>query len=83
MTRVQVYLHPSDVAYMDDLATTIRIKRSQIIRDAVSAVNLRFQDILILLKHKPEKNPMMKYCGIIKSKTGVVGLNVDEIYDHV
>ena len=80
MTRVQVYLEPQSVTQLDVLAKTIRVKRSQIIREAVLAVNLRFNELFTLLRLKPIKNPLMEYCGIEDSKTGHVSENVDEIY---
>lgn len=85
MARVQVYLNPPDVAHMDELAETIRIKRSQIIRDAVLGVNLRYHQLVAYLnpKLKSKKSPLLDLCGIEKSKTGHVSENVDEIYNQV
>lgn len=82
LTRVQVYLDPHDVTLIDRVAKRLKIKRSQIIRDATKAVALRYGRTYELLESKPLKikNPLFDLIGFEKSKTGTVGLNVDDIY---
>lgn len=81
LTRVQVYLNPRDVSLLDELARLINVKRSQIIRDVTGAVAARYEQVAaFLLAKKPKSNPLMELAGIEKSKTGRVGLNVDDIY---
>jgi len=81
LTRVQVYLDPYDVVVLDQIARQIKIKRSQIIRDATKAVARRYADTISLLETKPtQKNPLTELIGIETSKTGQIGLNIDEIY---
>ena len=81
MTRVQAYLNPPDIAHLDGLAKTIRTKRSQIIRDAVLAVNLRYHQLVGYLKsnNTSKTNPLLSLSGIGKSKTGRFSVNLDTI----
>lgn len=82
MARVQVYLNPQDVGVLDVLAEQINIKRSQILRDVTNAVATRYEQVaLFLAAKKPAKNPLLELIGMEKSKTGKVGLNVDEVYN--
>jgi hypothetical protein len=82
LKRVQVYLDKDDVRRVSEMADLLRIKRSQIIRDATKAVAERYSLVIqVLGKKKTKRNPLLDLVGIEKSKTGTVGLNVDEIYD--
>lgn len=84
LTRVQVYLDPHDIVEMDRLAKKKNVSRSQIIRDAVSIVTRQYTSYIKRNKStKREKNPLLEMAGFEKSKTGTLGLNVDEIYEHV
>lgn len=85
MARVQVYLNPPDVAHMDELADTIRIKRSQIIRDAVLGVNLQYHQLVGYLKakNKPRVNPLLSLSGIGTYKSKKFNVQVDEIYNQI
>ena len=81
LSRVQIYLKPDDVVSLDDIATRLKITRSQIIRDAVSAVAKKYLGLVGLLDtNSSKRNPLLDLVGIEKSKTGTIGLNVDEIY---
>lgn len=81
LTRIQVYVEPDNLALVDEIAKEIKIKRSQIIRDALGAVVINYIKTKLLLKPTPsEKNALIEMGGIAVSKTGTVGLNVDEIY---
>lgn len=81
LTRVQVYLDPEDVLLLDQLATQIQVTRSQIIRDATKAVATRYERVSQLLDTKTaQANALRDLVGIGVSKTGRVGINVDEIY---
>lgn len=81
LTRVQVYLDSDDVGLLDQMARRIRVKRSQIIRDATKAVAVRYAETASMLEVKPSRrSPLADLVGIEKSKTGRIGLNVDEIY---
>ena len=81
LTRVQVYLDPDDVGLLDRMARRIRIKRSQIIRDATKAVAVKYAETASMLEAKPSrKSPLADLVGIEKSRTGRIGLNIDEIY---
>ena len=81
LTRVQVYLDPEDVLLLDQLATQIQVTRSQIIRDATKAVATRYERVSQLLDTKTAKaNALRNLVGVGVSKTGKVGMNVDEIY---
>lgn len=83
LARVQVYLDPTDVSLVDELSATVRVKRSQVIRDAVKAVAKRYVDTAVLVEaKKPKRNPLLDLVGIGTSKTGTVGLNIDEMYLH-
>ena len=81
LIRVQLYLDPDNLSLVDELAKEIRVSRSQIIRDALDAVATRYVQTKELIKpKKSQKNALLAMIGIDKSKTGTVGLNVDEIY---
>lgn len=81
LVRVQVYLDPKDVSLLDQLAKSINVTRSQIIRDVTKAVAKRYERTAYLLESKKtKKDPLLELVGIEESKTGTVGLNVDEIY---
>lgn len=85
LDRVQVYLDPYHVSQLDQIAKTIRVKRSQIIRDAVSAIAQRYTDVttfLTPLRHPKSKNAFLTFAGIGISKTGKLSENIDEIYQH-
>lgn len=83
LTRVQVYLDPQDLSLLDQLAKQIKVTRSQIIRDATKAVATRYEQVASLLTTPTQvSNPLKDLIGIELSKTGKVGLNVDEIYHH-
>lgn len=83
LTRVQVYLDKEDVFLLDNLAKKLKVTRSQVIRDATKAVADRYIRTLELLETGTlKKNPLMDLVGIEESKTGRVGLEVDEIYLH-
>lgn len=82
LQRVQVYLEPNSVSLIDQIAKEIRINRSQVIRDATASVANRYIKTVQFLKSSKKTKPelWLKLAGIEESKTGVVGLNVDEIY---
>lgn len=81
LTRVQVYLNPDNIIVINQMAKDLRIKRSQIIRDATSSVAMRYSESIKLIKSRPKiKNPLLDLVGFATSKTGTIGLNVDEIY---
>ncbi|MEK7188615.1 MAG: CopG family transcriptional regulator [Patescibacteria group bacterium] len=81
LTRVQVYLDPIDLYFIDDLAKKVKVTRSQIIRDATMSTACRYIRLAEFLEKKsPKRNPLIDLIGIGKSKTGTIGLNVDEIY---
>jgi len=61
----------------------INLKHSQPIRKVVNAVELRYIRVAkFLAVNNTLKNPIMELAGIEKSKTGKVGLNVDDIYNN-
>ena len=81
LVRTQAYLDPKKLEIIDDLAKTIKISRSQILRDALDAIAIRYTKTKDIIK--PEiinKNALIEMGGIGVSKTGKVGLNIDEIY---
>ncbi len=81
LTRVQVYLDPENLALIDQMAKAVKVRRSQIIRDALDAVAIRYTKVTRLVKPKKRTaNALLELSGIEKSKTGTIGLNVDEIY---
>lgn len=84
LVRVQLYLDPGNLEVVDELAKELKVPRSQIIRDAVEASVEKYSETLklIKLKNKPSLNLWLSMAGIEKSKTGTVGLNVDEIYNE-
>lgn len=82
LTRVQVYLESNNVSLIDQIAKEIRINRSQIIRDATASVANRYAETIQFIKSAKKTKPelWLRLAGIEESKTGVVGLNADEIY---
>ena len=83
LSRVQVYLDPTDVAVVDRISRAVKVKRSQVIRDAVKAVAKRYADMAVMVETKKRAtNSLMELAGIGESKTGTVGLNIDEMYLH-
>lgn len=81
MARVQVYLNPQDVDILDIVAEKINIKRSQVIRDAIKSIALRYSQVAAILAGTTvKKNPLLDLVGAFTSKNGKIGLNVDEIY---
>lgn len=83
LTRVQVYLNPDDVSLVDEIASQIKIKRSQIIREAVAAATNVYVKTIDLLKtsRKPKLTTWLELAGVEKSKSSDLGLRVDEIYN--
>lgn len=83
MNRYQVYLDPQAVESTDDLARSLDISRSQIIRDVVSRVMREYKKILTIRAHfSRANNPLLEMAGFAKSPTKNVSLNVDEIYNR-
>lgn len=83
LTRVQIYLDKEDVSLIDRVAKKVKVTRSQIIREATKAVARRYARTLeILEKEKSKTSSLMELVGIETSKTGRVGLDIDEIYLH-
>ena len=81
LTRVQVYLDPVDLLLLDELAGKLSVTRSQVIRDATKAVANRYAKAASVVDKTPaKKNVLLELVGFEKSKTGKVGLNIDEIY---
>ncbi len=81
LTRVQVYLDRIDLLLLDELAGKLRVTRSQVIRDATKAVANRYAKAATVVgKTSAPKNALLELIGVEKSKTGTVGLDIDEIY---
>jgi predicted transcriptional regulator len=82
LTRYQIYLDPDDVFAVGRIARRIKVSRSQIIREATKAVALRYVQVakFISATEKNGANPLKDLIGLEKSRTGAVGLQVDEIY---
>lgn len=78
LARVQVYLDPQDVALLDIVAVRQGVTRSKIIREAVRDKAKKYIEV----KPKAGRSYLLEMIGMGKSKTGTVGLNVDEIYLH-
>ena len=81
LVRVQVYVNPDHLSKVDEMAEEIKITRSQMIRDALEAMVIRYTKIKHLVKPvEYKKNALIAMSGIGVSKTGKVGLNIDEVY---
>ena len=83
LVRVQAYLDPQNLEKIDEIARGINISRSQIIRDALAAVANGYIKTINLLTqtHKPKIKTWLELAGVEESKTGDLGLRVDEIYN--
>lgn len=83
LVRTQVYLNGEDISRLDALARQIRVTRSQIIRDATKAVAYQYAKLVQLTLGKSQRaNPLKELIGLEESKTGRVGLSVDDQYHH-
>lgn len=83
LLRTQVYLDGEDISLLDELARQIRMTRSQIIRDATRAVAYQYAKLVQLTLGKSQRtNPLKELVGLEESKTGRVGLSVDDQYHH-
>lgn len=80
LTRVQVYLDPDNLAIIDNIAKDIKVTRSKIIREAIQKHVKKFANKKKTVNKKPKKSALMEMAGIEVSKTGTVGLNIDDIY---
>lgn len=81
LTRVQIYLEKEDLSLLDQVASKIKVTRSQIIREASKAVAEKFiRTLEVLEEGKSKTSPLMELIGIETSRTGRLGLDVDEIY---
>lgn len=82
LNRYQVYLDRQDMFMLAKLAGTLKVSRSQLIRDATKAVALRYVRVASRLtsSNNARNNPLLDLIGIEKSRTGTVGLDVDDIY---
>lgn len=88
LQRVQVYLDPKDLSVMDMVAKAIKIKRSQIIRDlmrsAASVAHRYIETYNIVEPKRHFKDRLKIWKGLFaigQSKTGDLGLRIDEIYN--
>ena len=81
LTRVQVYLDPEDILLLDRLSSQVKVTRSHIIREATKAVATRYAQVSSLLYPQSASfNPLKDLVGAEVSKTGRVGLHIDDIY---
>ena len=81
MNRYQVYLDPQVVESTDDLARSLDISRSQIIRDVVSRVIREYKKILSMRNYvSSARNPILEMIGMGKTSQKHISENVDEIY---
>lgn len=80
LVRYQVYLEPQLVAVADDIARRRRSSRAKVLREALAGY-IKKERRISLGKNRG-RNPLLDLVGIEKSKTGTIGLNVDEIYLH-
>lgn len=79
LIRVQVYLEPQNLTILDQVAKEENISRSQAIRDAIDKT-IKTRTTRALKRRKKAESILMEMAGIEVSKTGTLGLNVDEIY---
>lgn len=85
LARVQAYLDPDNLTIVDKIAKNNKIAKSQIIRDSLYVIVDRYTKTSnrpLTGEKASNKNPLEELVGCGKSKTGTVGLNVDEIYLH-
>lgn len=82
LARYQIYLDPDDVSEVGKIARRIKVSRSQIIREATKAVALRYAQTAKFISTTEENgiSPLKDLIGLEKSRTGTVGLQIDEIY---
>lgn len=82
LARYQIYLDPDDVSVVGKIARRIKVSRSQIIREATKAVALRYAQAARFISETEDNrtNPLKDLIGLEKSRTGTVGLQIDEIY---
>lgn len=82
LARYQIYLDSDDVLAIGKIARRIKVSRSQIIREATKAVALRYAQAAKFISDTENggTNPLEDLIGLERSRTGTVGLKVDEIY---
>ena len=80
LTRVQVYLDQHFLNIIDKISKEDKVSRSKIIRDAIQSHVEKLANKKKNVRKKSRKSALMEMAGIEVSKTGTVGLNVDEIY---
>ena len=85
MKRYQVYLNQHSVNILDELAEISDFNRSQIMREAIDAITMRFTNILAALKppSKQDYRWLDDMVGAIKikgKKEVHISENIDEIY---
>lgn len=82
LARYQVYLNPQDALVLTHLAHATNVSRSQIIRDATKAVADRYLRMFQYYQSKKpsRQSPLVQLVGTEKSRTGRVGLHIDQIY---
>lgn len=81
MKRYQMYLEPKSVAVIDDLSRELDISRSQIVRDVISRMAREYEKVLTaVVSLRRKNNPLLRMAGFMKSPTGHIAENIDEIY---
>lgn len=81
MQRYQIYLKPQSVNVLSELAKSLNMSRSQIIRDVIERVANEYKKLIKAQETiRMKNNPLLKMAGFAKSGKPGIARNVDQIY---
>lgn len=81
MHRYQIYLEPTDISVLDELAQLTNFSRSQIIRDVINKMAKEYKKLLEATeKRRMNNNPLLKMAGFAKGDDPGLSMRVNEIY---
>lgn len=81
MHRYQIYLEPTDINVLDELAQLTNFSRSQIIRDVINKMAKEYKKLLEATeKRRMNNNPLLKMAGFAKGPARDLAHNVNDIY---
>jgi len=85
MKRYQMYLEPTAVKIVDTIAEAHKVSRSDIIRDVLEQLSIRYLQTMPITPPSGSENiikpdPWDNVIGALKNDCKGISLNVDEIY---
>lgn len=81
MNRYQIYLNPTTVDTLNRVAKTIKISRSQIIREVADRAAREYEKIIKASEFAQKRNnPLLGMAGAARSLNKNVSRNINKIY---